>query len=269
VRALEGKHIVIAGSRKTDEMTAIIEKKGGTAAVRSLQGTVFLAEEELEADLRKFADQGADWAVFTTGIGLETLLTQAEKIGIHTQFLHAVKQAKVAARGYKTVGVLKRLDIAPVAVDDDGTTHGLIQALQPFDFRGQSVVVQLHGEPVPALVQFLEEKGAAVHQILPYRHIPPESETVAALYREITEGLVDAICFTTAVQVRYLFAYAKQHGFERQLKENFQQHTLAVAVGKVTAEALREEGIGRLLVPENERMGAMVVELAQYFEDER
>ena len=42
--------------------------------------------------------------------------------------------------------------------------------------------------------------------------------------------------------------------------------TVATAVGKVTAEALREEAIERIVVPEHERMGAMIIELAHYFE---
>ena len=41
---------------------------------------------------------------------------------------------------------------------------------------------------------------------------------------------------------------------------------VATAVGKVTAEALKEEGISKIVVPQHERMGAMIVELAQYYE---
>jgi uroporphyrinogen-III synthase len=97
LQTLEGKRIVIAGSRKIDEMSALIEKRGGTTIVRSLQGTVFLAERELESDLRRFTDHGADWTVFTTGIGLETLLLQAEKIGIHDVFVDNIRRTRVAA----------------------------------------------------------------------------------------------------------------------------------------------------------------------------
>ena len=40
---------------------------------------------------------------------------------------------------------------------------------------------------------------------------------------------------------------------------------LAVAVGKVTAEALYEEGVNRVLFPEEERMGSMVVAMSRHF----
>jgi uroporphyrinogen-III synthase len=265
-KGLEGKRVVIAGSRKTEEMSAIIEKQGGIPIVRPMQGTVFLAEKEVEEDLRQVVDAGADWVILTTGIGTETLLDQAGKIGIRQPLFEILREAKVAARGYKTLGALKKLEISPVAVDDDGTTQGLIHALKSFDFAGQRVVVQLHGEPVPRLVQFLEEKGATVHQILPYRHIPPETGTVETLCREIAEGSLDAVCFTTAVQVRNLFEYARANGMDSQIREAFENDTLAAAVGKVTAEALREEGVNRILTSQSERMGAMIVELAQHYE---
>ncbi len=264
-RALEGKKIVIAGSRKIDEMSALIEKRGGSVLVRPLQGTVFLNESELADDLRRLAEQGADWIVFTTGIGLETLVAQAEKMGIREAFQTVLQQARVAARGYKTVGALKKLEKTPDVIDDDGTTQGLIRALQPVDLQDQKVFVQLHGEPVPVLIEFLAGKGAVVEQILPYRHIAPAIETVSSLCQEIADEAVDAVCFTTAVQVRYLFQYAHQHGIAERLIRAFHDRVLAVSVGKVTSEALREEGLERILSPESERMGAMVVEIGDYF----
>ncbi|XYY60315.1 hypothetical protein ACNSPU_06395 [Bacillus velezensis] len=41
---------------------------------------------------------------------------------------------------------------------------------------------------------------------------------------------------------------------------------LAAAVGKVTAEAIRDEGVKRVLAPDIERMGAMIIELSRYYE---
>lgn len=78
---------------------------------------------------------------------------------------------------------------------------------------------------------------------------------------------VDAVCFTTAIQVRSLFDFAKGRGYINEVKKVFEERAIAAAVGKVTAEALREEGITRLLAPEIERMGAMIVELAKYYEE--
>ncbi|WP_425464459.1 uroporphyrinogen-III synthase [Paenibacillus oralis] len=76
---------------------------------------------------------------------------------------------------------------------------------------------------------------------------------------------MDAVCFTTAVQVRYFFQYVKNHGHYLEINERFRHRVLATAIGRITAEALKEEGIKRISAPENERMGAMIMELAYYF----
>lgn len=264
-KGLMGKRVAIGASRKTEEMCTLIEKQGGIPIVRSLQGTTLLAENEVEPDLKKLINERTDWVIFTTRIGLETLMDIAEKLGVLDEFKIIIQQAKIASRGYKTLAALKKLEIIPVASDEDGTTKGLIKALESFDFARKRVTVQLHGYTAPALIKFLEDRGADVSLILPYKHIPPKTETVETLCKELLEKEVDAICFTSAVQVRSLFNFARENNCINSLLHSFQTTTLATAVGKVTAEALKEEGVDRIIIPENERMGAMVVELSQYY----
>ncbi|UVI33340.1 uroporphyrinogen-III synthase [Paenibacillus spongiae] len=264
-KGLEGKRIAITGSRKIQELSKIIERQGGIPIVRPQQGMLVLQEHEVEHDLTQLIESGTDWAIFTTGTGLEALLQQAERIGVYERLLEIVRQTNVGARGYKTVAMLKKLGIQPIAIDDDGTTEGLIRVLQAYDFSGLGVTIQLHGEPMPSLVTYLEGKGAVVRTILPYKQVAPDRDISERLCREILEGSVDAVCFTTAVQVRYFYQYVSSHGKYLEINENFHNRVLAVAVGRVTAEALKEAGVRRVLVPENERMGAMIVEVARYY----
>jgi uroporphyrinogen-III synthase len=268
VKGLEGKKIVFGGTRKIEEISAIIEKQGGIPIVRSLQGTVFLAEKEVEPDLKKFIETGADWVIFTTGIGLETLLNIAEKLALKDEFLNIISHAKVASRGYKTLSALKKLEITPAAVDEDGTTSGLTRSLEDIDFHGKKVMIQLHGETAPALTKFFEDRGASVLKILPYQHIAPEEETVRTLCKEIINNEVDAVCFTTAIQVRSLFQFSRNQGVLSDVLNAFSANVIAAAVGKVTAEAIREEGLKRYISPELERMGAMIIELTGFYEKE-
>ncbi|MGG4488101.1 uroporphyrinogen-III synthase [Metabacillus idriensis] len=266
-KGLEGKRIVIAGSRKTDEISTLIEKQGGIPFVRSLQGTVFLAEEQVEPALRTFIQEGADWVIFTTGIGTETLLNLARKLGEEEAYLKRIHQAKIASRGYKTFAALKKLDLTPAAKDDDGTTRGLVRALENEDLSGKKVMVQLHGETAPALIKFLKEKGASVLQVLPYQHIAPDEKAVSLLCEEMQSLQVDAVCFTAAIQVREFFAYVKKKDCLHEILHAFNTDVLPVAVGKITAEALIEEGVQNPLAPDLERMGAMIIELAKYYDE--
>ncbi len=264
-KKLSNKRVVIGASRKTEEISMLIEKQGGNPIIRSLQGTVFLAEKELGEDLQKVINDGVDWAIFTTGIGVETLLTTAEELGIQAEFLKMIRHANVGTRGYKTLSTLKKMDINPIATDENGTTQSLLHSLEDFDFTGKRVMVQLHGEKAPRLIKFLEDRGAYVFKLLPYRHIAPNSEVVKKLCNELMNNEIDAVCFTTAIQVRSLFDFAKEHKYLQEIPHAFKEHVLAVAVGKVTAEALNEEGVQRIIVPEKERMGAMIIELSRYY----
>ncbi|MCP3738167.1 uroporphyrinogen-III synthase [Rossellomorea sp. BNER] len=265
-KGLEGKRIVLTGSRKTEEMSILVEKQGGTPIVMPAQGTVYLAEKEVEPELTRIVNEGVDWMVFTTGTGMETLIEVAEKLGILERFIATIKNAKVAVRGYKTLSVLKRLGVEPIAIDDDGTTQGLIRSLRPFELEGQRIAIQLHGDTAPKLIQFLEKNGAVCSQILPYKHISPDPQVFEDLCREISEG-VDAVCFTTALQVRFLFDFARETHYSPSIIEMFNEKVVAAAVGKITAEALSEEGVKTVLQPEKQRMGAMIMKLSQFFKE--
>ncbi len=265
---LDRKKIVIAASRKTDEMSKLVEKQNGIPFVRSLQGTVFLADQQVKSDLQKIVNEQYDWVILTTGIGTNALLDLADELHIKDQFLEIIKQANVASRGYKTFAALKKIGINPDVKDDDGTVKGLIKSLEGNDFTGKRVIVQLHGENAPALITYLEEAGAEVFKLLPYQHIDPDLETVERFCQELFQTKVDAVCFTAAIQVRSLFKYAKEKGYEKKVVDAFRKNVLAVAVGKVTEEALHDEGIERVVAPELERMGAMIIEMTKYFEKE-
>jgi uroporphyrinogen-III synthase len=266
-KGLEGKRIVLTGSRKIQELSEIIMRQGGIPVIRPQQGTLILQEHEVERDLFQLIESGTDWVIFTTGTGLEALLKLAVRVGIYDQLLEIMRQSKVGVRGYKTFAMLKKLGIQQAVTDDDGTTEGLIRALQEYDFAGQGVTIQLHGEQMPSLVNFFNSKDAVVRTILPYKHVAPNNDISDRLCREIMEGSVDAVCFTTAVQVRYFYQFAESHGIYREINESFCHRVLAVAVGRITAEALKKEGAKRVLMPENERMGAMIVELSHYYQN--
>ncbi|MDF2963114.1 MAG: hemD [Paenibacillus sp.] len=261
---LNGKRIVIAGSRKTEEVSSLIQKQGGIPIIRSLQGLTFFSEKELEHEIVSILQQGADWVVFTTGTGTEAILDVSEKLNIRSLIVREFREAKVAVRGYKTYSLLKNLGIIPDVMDEDGTTVGLIKSLESYDFTQKRVLLQLHGEKVPSLTQFFESKGAILTEILPYRHTPPSNETLELLNSELLEASIYAVCFTTAVQVRYLFEYARKKGIAERIRHIFDEEVVAAAVGRVTADALKTEGVKRVVSPEHERMGAMIVELARF-----
>ncbi|QHW32475.1 uroporphyrinogen-III synthase [Paenibacillus rhizovicinus] len=262
---LEGKVIAVTGPRKADDFGKLVAKFGGTAVSRPVQGQVYLDETTIEEQLRALIAHPADWLLLTTGTGTEALLESAERLGLLMAFLAALGRMRIAARGYKTVAALRRFGLAPDARDDDGTTAGLLRAMEHCDLAGRRVALQLYGDPAPRIISELEARGAVCEELLPYRHLPPEDGDVGRLVDEIVGGEVDAVAFTSTAQVRCVMGWAAERGKLEAVREAFAGRVLAAAVGKLSAEALHEEGVERVLFPEEERMGSMVVAIGKFF----
>ncbi|WP_066059386.1 uroporphyrinogen-III synthase [Robertmurraya korlensis] len=267
MKKLENKRVVIAGTRKTDEISKIISNQGGIPLLRPSQGTARLDDSNIEGEISKLLAGSYEWLIFTTGIGLTILLETAESMKRKDEFIAKLKESKIAARGYKTVNVLKTLGITPIVRDDDGSTAGLVRSLSVCEQfgRGARVALQLHGDPAPLLIKFLEKNEATFHEILPYIHTPPSEEIIDLLLSEIIEGSIDAVSFTSTPQVRFLFAHADKKGQTATLLNQFENKVVALAVGKVTAQSLKEHGVHRVIFPETERMGSAIICLADYY----
>jgi uroporphyrinogen-III synthase len=261
---LKGLTVALAGARKAEEMTKLVQNMGGTALLRPAQGTVFLDDDALREGLNAWIANPPYMVILTTGIGLEALFTMADSMGLEERFMEALSGSLIAARGYKTVNALKKRGLVPVARDDDGSSTGLIRGMESFDLQGKEVLLQLHGDPAPVLSEWLDKVGAVTRQILPYRHTPPEPGELDRLLEEIVSGKVDAVAFTSAPQFRFLSEFAKAEGKLGELCEAFEDRVLAVSVGRITSAALIEAGIQRIVMPEHERKGSMFVELGRY-----
>ncbi|MDH6371141.1 uroporphyrinogen-III synthase [Paenibacillus sp. PastF-3] len=261
---LKGFTVALAGPRKSEEMAKLVQNMGGTALCRPAQGTVFLDDEALEEGLNSWISDPPYLVILTTGMGLDALFQTAERLNIAERFLEVLSGSIIAARGYKTVNALKKRGLTPEVRDDDGSTIGLIRGLQSLDLQGKEVVLQLHGDPAPRMLEWLQEAGANTRQVLPYRHTLPEPGELERLLTEIIEGKIDAVAFTSAPQFRFLSQFAREQGKLEEMLKSFEDKVLAVSVGRITSEALKEEGVQRIIMPEHERMGSMIVELGKY-----
>ncbi|MBT2690348.1 uroporphyrinogen-III synthase [Bacillus sp. ISL-47] len=266
MKKLEGKRIALLGSRKIEEISKIVENLGGIAVSRPAQGTSLRVDTKLKDHIQRITAGKFDWIIFTTGIGVETLYNTALEMGMGEEFIGTLHNTRIAARGYKTVNLLKKLGLSPEVRDDDGSTAGLVRSLAAYSFEKSNVALQLHGDPAPKLIQWLDEQHAQYEEILPYIHNPPETEVMERLLSELLEGKLEAAVFTSTPQVRHLIQFARKQDAENVLKRAFSDKVIALAVGKVTAQALYDEGINRVIFPKVERMGSAIVELANYYQ---
>lgn len=265
-KPLSGKRIAVAGGRKFNELSAIIAKQGGEALRRPMMGSVSNDSPELADTIHKVCEQGADWFVLVTGVGTKALLEKADELGLGERLRELLSKAQIAARGYKTFNALKTLGLKPVIVDDDGTVEGVRRQLEAFDFANKKVAVQLHGERMPALTDWLLSQGATVTEIPLYFYEEPEEKDVQQLLFEVISGDVDVVAFTSNTQVKFFFEGSRRSNAESFLQKAFNEKVIALSVGSMTSAELRKNGITRIIAPEHERMGAMVMELVKYYQ---
>ena len=261
-KPLHNMRFALCGPRRAGDMALILEKQGAIALHRPTIQTVLAPLEVLQTQLRKFAEEGADWVMFTTGAGIEQLHTQAVELGLWEEIYAQLKTAKIGQRGYKSDKALRKRNLEAIAWDEDGTVDGLLEALKPHPFEGQRVFTQLYGQPAPKMVKFLKEQGAVVEELMPYLHISVPEAALDGLIQEILNGELDAVIFTSQPQVEYLLEYAQKTGQFSRLQAAFER-VWAIAIGHITAIPLQDAKV-RCWYPKLERMGALVTEFAQF-----
>ncbi|HWK21629.1 MAG TPA: uroporphyrinogen-III synthase [Ureibacillus sp.] len=262
---LDHKCIALLGTRKIDEQTNIIKQLGGTAVHRPAQGTVFFDSSFIGTEVKEIVNGKFEWIIFTTAVGIEKLFEVAQEMDYEEELQTSLQKMNLAIRGYKSANALKERGLVPTVRDDDGSISGLIREMQQHDLKDKTVAVQLYGDPAVELINWLKQQQANYQEIIPYQHIPPKKEVLETLLNEILTNQVDAVSFTSVQQVRFLFKYVIERNQKFELLQAFEKNVIALPVGKVTAKALQERGIKRLVVPEDERIGSALMTLNKYY----
>ncbi|MCP3030019.1 uroporphyrinogen-III synthase [Halobacillus sp. A1] len=263
VKPLAGKKIAVAAERNSEAMEEIIRKQNGRPIIRSIQGEKWLHEKEAEVDVQRLIDSSFDWVILTTGIGARALEEASIRIGRQQQYLNKLQQTKLAIRGSKTVKWLKEKGLEPDLLSDDGTMDELIQQLKHEEIKGHRIFLQQYNKDEKELLENLQALPIELYQSLPYHYISPDKEVLEDLRKLIVSHKLDAVLFTSKTQVQNLFAYAGE-----ELIEPFHHHVLPVAVGQVTADELRHNGVSYLIEPDTPKMGAMIVALTNYYKEQ-
>jgi uroporphyrinogen-III synthase len=89
---------------------------------------------------------------------------------------------------------------------------------------------------------------------------------ITELLRKIRTREVDAICFTSAAQIRFLMEAAEAQGIAADVQQHLRNEIVVVSVGEVTGRALEAAGVKPHVMPEEPRMGTMVKALAEFYE---
>lgn len=124
-----GRRIAVARDRRFDDIRLLVEEQGSKAVSRTIRRSAPLDDSHTTEALLKLCDVGCDWLILVAGMGARVMVDAAETHGRKEDLLARMQAAKIAARGYKTIKVLRELGLKPVMQDDDSTTEGLRREL--------------------------------------------------------------------------------------------------------------------------------------------
>lgn len=265
-KPLAGRRVAVPETRELDRLAAIFEEEGAET-VRCPLVAILDAPDPAPVDafVRDLAAGGLDDLVLLTGEGLRRLVARADALGVREGFRAALGRVRKVTRGPKPARALHELGLASDLPARTPTTGGVIEALAVEVLRGRRVGVQLYGsDPNEALVSFLTQAGAEVRTVAPYVYAPAsDADRVVALIRDLDQGRLDAIAFTSASQVDRVFEVAAAQQRLGELRRGLGR-TLVAAVGPVAAEALRDREIAPQVTPGKpfvmKRLVAAVVE---------
>ena len=264
-----GLRVLSLESRRAAEMAKLIATYGGEAMVApSMREVPLESNKEAQTFTRVLAAGGFDMVIFLTGVGARALTRVAETVCTREQFVAALRQVPIVARGPKPVAALKELGVpVTLAVPEPNTWRELLAALDgkrdalPLD--GKRVAVQEYGASNPELLAGLSERGAHVTRVPVYEWaLPEDTGPLRAAIDAIARGRVDVALFTTSVQVIHLLKIASEMNLEEAVRKAFAR-ILIGSIGPVTSEELRAHGIPADFVPSHPKMGFLVNEMAQ------
>jgi uroporphyrinogen III methyltransferase / synthase len=249
---LTGKRVVI--TRATLQSSELYETLTSRGAVPIMLPLVSFAPPEsyvlLDAELAKW--KTFDWVIFTSAFAVAAVTTRAAKLG--RNLTKGGAPPYVAVVGPATRDQAEKLGFP---VEHVAQTHLGVALAEELGsrVRGKRVLLPRSDRANPDLPAALQGLGATVTEVVAYRTLRP-SDADQAKVNGVARGEADAILFFSPSAVHHFVELA---GRER-LKAL--QHRVAIAaIGPVTARALQEIGVQRVVTPAESTASSVVAAL--------
>ena len=173
--------------------------------------------------------------------------------------LQTMAGAQILARGPKVRGAVRAVGLRETwSPESESSSEMLDHILANYQIAGRRIAVQLHGDPLPELVDKLRSSGAHVIEVPVYRWVQPEDEQpLRRLIEATVAGSIDCLTFTSAPAAVNFLQTAEGMDLGDALRTALQDSVFCVAVGPVAAAPLVRAGIP-VAEPERFRLGALV-----------
>jgi uroporphyrinogen-III synthase len=263
-----GIRVLSLESRRAVEAGKLIRTFGGESLTAPAMREIPINSDGPVIEFAEALIAGAfDLVIFTTGVGVRTLIKTVSEHLDRDKCLAALRSVKIVARGPKSSSALREAGIPiTVVAPEPFTWRALVQAMeQKFgsDLNGMNIAVQEYGTSNPELLTVLAEKSVSITRVLVYQWALPEDvqplrEAVIAL----AHGHVDVVLFMNAGQVAHLFLMAERMGYTDALYEGFRS-TVIGSIGPSTTEGLSLYRLTPDFEPSQSKMGFLIKEISE------
>jgi uroporphyrinogen-III synthase len=267
---LKGKRIAVPEMRELEIFASLLERRGAEVLRCPL---VTIYDTPHSAQVLAFAVSIAEGAfddfVLITGEGLTRILSCINKHdpALQERFIAGLQKVRTITRGPKPARVLRSLGLKSNVEATEPTSDGVIDAMKPLELAGRRVALQLYGnDPNVKLTRFLQERGVVLTTVAPYVYgNAADDATVKSLLERMAAGEVDAIAFTSKLQIERLVNQQPAPLVKRALTR-----TKIAAVGPIVAEAIRAAGYEVASSPEHSWfMKPLVVALSESLQSKK
>jgi uroporphyrinogen III methyltransferase/synthase len=253
---LAGKRIVI--TRAALQSSELFEKLSGSGAIPILLPLVTFAAPEDYAPLDTALLQWSrfDWVMFTSAYAVQAVVSRAERKG--RVLTKNAPPPRIAVVGPATKDKAEK---AGFRVEHTAQTHlGVVLAEQLRDrVQNKRILLPRSDRANPDLPSALRKFGADVTEVVAYRTLRPSDADQEKLAR-VARGEADAILFFSPSAVHNFLELSGR----KQL--NILQDRIAMAaIGPVTAKALRDAGVRRIVLAAEASASAVLQALESRF----
>jgi uroporphyrinogen-III synthase len=186
----------------------------------------------------------------------------ADAWGLVERLTAAIDCSTVLARGPKARGAIRASGLREAwSPESESSSEVLAHLIASGDLDGKRIAVQLHGEPLPDVVQTLRLAGAEVIEVPVYRWVlPADTVPLRRLIQTVSVAGLDAVAFTSAPAAASFLRAADEQGCGGAVRTALRGPVVAACVGPVTAGPFQQEGIP-VIQPARSRLGALVREI--------
>ena len=254
-KPLFGKRIVVTRARaQASGFAELLESYGAqTIQFPTIEIQPILENPALDEAITHLGDY--DWIIFTSVNAVEIFYSRLRKSGADVR---SFGKAQICAVGSKTVEALNKIGICADFVPSQ--SRGSVIADEMENLEGKYVLLPCAKIAPDDLPKGLREKEAVVHTVPIYDTVKTEGKGREALEKEIIDGKINMVTFTSSSTVANFVDMFDQHR-----PDDFLAKVGIAVIGPSTTAAVKQYGLAVDVMPNTASVEALAEEIVRFY----